>query len=673
MKPILINRRYSLLIPALIALFVYLLTVCRTFYIGDGAEFALVLKTLGIAHPPGYPLLTIVGSVFVQMFFFLRPIVAANLFNVLIAVAAVAVLFLILRKHLTVGYATLISLAWAFMPAFWEQTVGIEIYNANLLLILLTLLVLESDSHYKWPLVFYLYGLCLNGNPTSLALAPTLIFVFFQEREYRHWRRIPIYLGLMALAGTLYFYLWIRSGQYPVADWGHPMGFDAWFHHLTLGQYRSLIGSSSQDVWLSTRLFGSVLLSSWWWIGVVGIVSGIYLGIRRDVARTLSLLLLLVTSFYLTTAHTAPDYFPHLLPALLACLLLLANNFTWLQERQLKQALPLAITALAVAIMLVTHYQSNDKSKYTFYEEYSRLILDSAGEGVLFTSGDVNSLGPVYLRYAENYRPELTVYDCNIRKTALFQQAARFGANTADYYQARATIFSNERRPIFLVKNYVVNEPEWLPGRDSLYSHGILCSMLHPFPAKAAVPDYSADFDPGDFMSRTALANLDLARGEEKLLLDPPDTTGSLTDFRQANKRLQYEPRGEFLNLIGAHLRQSGFGDLALESYREALNRPILSSAQKREIFFNMSNVYKDRGNSAHQRGDYATAVADYLEALNFDQVNAQLMLNIGLIYLQNLHDPENALIYLNKYLILEPNDTRVRNLIRSLGQGTGI
>lgn len=667
MRLIPINRRYAWLMPTLIALLVYLLTVCRTLYIGDGAELALVLKTLGIAHPPGYPLFTIVGSLFVQTFFFLRPILAANFFNVLAAVAAVAVLFLALRRHLTDGYAALISLAWAFVPAFWAQTVGVEIYNANLLLILLTLLALEGKARYKWPLVFYLYGLCLGGHPTSLALAPTLLFMFFREREHRHWRRIPVYLGLTALAGTLYFYLWVRSGQYPIADWGHPAGAGAWLDHITLRHYRNVVGGSLQGVWQSAKLFWLALLSSWWWIGVVGILSGVYLGFRRNTPRTLSLLLMLVTSFFLAAAQRAPEYDPYFLPALLACLLLLANNFMWLQEQRLKQFLPLTATAIAVAVMLIVQYRSQDKSSYTFYEENSRLILDAAGEGVLFTSCDVDAFGPLYLRYAENYRPKLTVYDYVVCRTALIQRAARLGVSTGDYYEARAAIFADEPRPISLVKNHAMNEPEWLPGRDSLYSHGVLYSLLRPAPTGISVPSYSADFDPGDFLSRMVLANLDLARGEEKLLLTPPDTTSALIDFRLASIRLQNEPRGECLNLIGAYLRRSGFGDLALDAYREALTRPILSPAQRRGILFNISNVYKDRGNLAHQRGDYVPAVGNYIEALKYDSANAKLMLNIGLIYLQNLRDPANALVYLNKYLMLEPNDTRVRNLIRSL------
>jgi tetratricopeptide (TPR) repeat protein len=316
--------------------------------------------------------------------------------------------------------------------------------------------------------------------------------------------------------------------------------------------------------------------------------------------------------------------------------------------------------------MLITNYRSQDKSNYRFYEENSRRILDTAGEGVLFTSGDLDALGPLYLRYAENYRPQLTAFDRYIRRTALFQQAASLGTNTTDYYQARAVIFSNEHRPIFFAKNYVVNEPEWLPGRDSLYSHGVLFSLLRPALTKTSVPNYPANFDPGEFLSRMALANLDLVRGEEELLSTPPDTTGALSDFRLASTRLQHEPRGECLNLIGAQLRRSGFGDLALDIYREALTRPILSPTHRREILFNISNVYKDRGNSAHQRGDYLAAVTNYIEALNYDPANSKLMLNIGLIYLQNLRDSANAHVYLNKYLLLEQNDTRVRDLIRS-------
>ncbi len=92
-----------------------------------------------------------------------------------------------------------------------------------------------------------------------------------------------------------------------------------------------------------------------------------------------------------------------------------------------------------------------------------------------------------------------------------------------------------------------------------------------------------------------------------------------------------------------------------------------LSSAQRDEIRFNISNIYKDRGNIAVERNDYAGAVNAFEQALEYDQKNARLLLNIGLIYAQQLKDNNNARRYLTRYLELEPGDSRVVQLLGTL------
>jgi hypothetical protein len=52
------------LLSALIAFIVYLKTLCPTVYSGDSGELCTAAFTLSIAHPPGYPLYTLIGWVF---------------------------------------------------------------------------------------------------------------------------------------------------------------------------------------------------------------------------------------------------------------------------------------------------------------------------------------------------------------------------------------------------------------------------------------------------------------------------------------------------------------------------------------------------------------------------------------------------------------------------------
>ena len=47
-----------------ISLFVYLITLCPTVYVGDCGELTTSVYQLGIAHPPGYPIYCILGKIF---------------------------------------------------------------------------------------------------------------------------------------------------------------------------------------------------------------------------------------------------------------------------------------------------------------------------------------------------------------------------------------------------------------------------------------------------------------------------------------------------------------------------------------------------------------------------------------------------------------------------------
>ena len=59
-----ILKKYFNLITAVFVLLVYLFTIAPSVVQIDSGELAAVQATLGIAHPTGYPLFTIVGYIF---------------------------------------------------------------------------------------------------------------------------------------------------------------------------------------------------------------------------------------------------------------------------------------------------------------------------------------------------------------------------------------------------------------------------------------------------------------------------------------------------------------------------------------------------------------------------------------------------------------------------------
>jgi len=87
------SKTWSGLAVFLISFAVYCLTLSRTVLFIDSGELAWVSASLGIAHPTGYPLYTLLSHLF-TFIPFVEPIVRVNLFSALVTAASATGFFL---------------------------------------------------------------------------------------------------------------------------------------------------------------------------------------------------------------------------------------------------------------------------------------------------------------------------------------------------------------------------------------------------------------------------------------------------------------------------------------------------------------------------------------------------------------------------------------------------
>jgi len=647
-------KRYFGIIPGLIALAVYFSTTCRSVWIGDSGEFSLALKTLGICHPPGYPLFTLIGHIFVSALPFIRPTFAANLYNIVIASMAVTVIYYLFRRRLSLWLSALLSLIWAFTPVFWAETAGVEIYSLNLLLIVLTLIAVQSSHHRKWLITAYLFGLSLTNHPSAMSILPVLVFLFIKEKRYRQWNLLVAVAIIFAITGSIYLYLLVRASCSPLSNWGNPRNLQALIDHMTLAQYGGWISYSWENIANSCRLFFITILDSWMWIGIAAAITGVITGWIHSRKMTICAILILASSLVLSSSHQALNYEPFYIITLFASLLLISNIFIWFESRSFSPVIRYGIYSAGLIVcllMMFANYQHQDESGYVLSEDYSKLILDSADSGIIFTAGDINSFTTLYLRYVEKYQPAVEVYDRSIRLGDLLTKASKLaGQSISDYYSARSAIIRFADGKKYLVKNHYLYEPDWLNISEPLYSHGILYAVNEKPASSIDVPKYPVSYKPRDVLSRQLLVNLDLARGENLLSENPDDTSLALKEFNLALRRLDSELRAIVLNNLGIYFRNADFLDMALKTYKKALGKPLMTSSNRRDIIYNISNVYKDYGNKFIALKDYPKAAKSYEEALKFDRNNTDLLNNLSVIYGQVLGDTAKARFYLEKY-----------------------
>jgi hypothetical protein len=179
----------------------------------DSLEFQVVLPTLGIAHPTGYPLYTLLGHLFTRLPW-REPAYAVNLFSALAAAAAVAFLYLAAHELSGQRWAALLAAAqFAVIPVWWSQATVAEVYALHGLLQAAALWLALRWSHERgklWPLGGAL-GLGLAHHRMTVLLLPALALWGASRASRREGRAWLAAAGAALAPLLLYAYLPLRG------------------------------------------------------------------------------------------------------------------------------------------------------------------------------------------------------------------------------------------------------------------------------------------------------------------------------------------------------------------------------------------------------------------------------------------------------------------------------
>src|SRR5712692_4384087 len=231
----------------------------------DPAELVTASYTLGIAHPPGYPLYVLLGKAWSLLPLDGDVAYRYNLFSALcgaLAAALVALLTLHLcRRSQTVpgdpatsgaqDRASLLAAAVAGLsltaaPAFWAQATVAEVYTLHALLLTVALGLLLAWSARQaasgrvglLALASLSVGLALGNHLTTVFLVPLGLAytgaVGWRTVSVRGWL-IVVLAFLLGL--VVYAYLPLRAAHDPVANWGDPSTPERFLQHITGAEY----------------------------------------------------------------------------------------------------------------------------------------------------------------------------------------------------------------------------------------------------------------------------------------------------------------------------------------------------------------------------------------------------------------------------------------------------
>ncbi|MBN1638471.1 MAG: DUF2723 domain-containing protein, partial [Ignavibacteriales bacterium] len=303
-----IIKTYSAAITALAVFIVYLFTIAPSVIQIDSGELAAVQYNLGIAHPTGYPLFTILGYLFLKIPLPFSKIFQANLFAAICTSMAVW-LFIktarIILKNVTdtikknqqikkkkqvemvsqtknvfnengILFASILgALVLAFSKTFWFQSTSVEVYSLHLLLINLIVYFLmkayysledEKIEFYKnsWILMAAALALGFTNHMTTLLILPGIAYLFFSKEklDLHSLKKIgKMLLFFIPILGAIYLYLPLRAASEPILNWGNPIDFERFLRHFTGAQYQVWLFSSFESAGKQFSYFTNNLLS----------------------------------------------------------------------------------------------------------------------------------------------------------------------------------------------------------------------------------------------------------------------------------------------------------------------------------------------------------------------------------------------------------------------------
>lgn len=485
----------------------------------DSGELAAVCATLGIAHPTGYPLFTILGYLWTFLPLPFSTILKLNLFSAFLTALSVLVffhslhlLFDILKnsemsftqkikfqknkpkndknkiQH-TNGFISTLSeiqisiictacaLMYAFALTVWQQGVIFEVYSLQTLMFMLiiwTLLKAVSNTSNQlryYLLTSFLIGLGFANHLTTMLILPGVLFLYFYSNangfdfSSDKLKLLAILIFPMLIGISLYLYLPLRSATNPEFNWGMvSRSFDKFIYHVSGKQYQVWMFSGSEAFIENVKRFFGIFLQQFGWIGVIPLMYGFVKAYKYNRAIFLFLLILVLTCLFYALNYSIHDIDSYFILAFISLLFIASVGVFALLQKYSKYV----GFAFMIPIIALTTNMENDQSMNSLVPEYTNILVDNLEENAIVISAqwDYWCSAFWYKQKVENYRPDIVLVEKELlRRTWYLEQfkqwypkLAASVENELNLYLGQLELFeSNKPYNSVLIQKYYID------------------------------------------------------------------------------------------------------------------------------------------------------------------------------------------------------------------------
>ncbi len=417
MKSIPARDRWLAAILFIAALIVYVRTLAPSITwrndAADSGDLVTAAFTLGVPHPTGYPLYTLIAAAFARLPFG-EPAQGVALFSALAAAGAVVCVYFAARAMMPADTRTEVSmlaaacaaLTLAFAPLLWAQATVAETYALNALIVAALLAVLLSEHPRRLELAAGVFGLGLAHHLSIVLLAPSALWLLAGDK----WSRAQITRAIIFLLAPLllYVYLPIRASANPPVNWGNPSTLAGFWWTISAAPYHSyFFGFPLQGLLARVAMPARYLLQQFGiWGAALGLwgVAQMFTGASpRALRNVLALALAFALAVGYSVVYASRNSYVYLLPAFIVFALWLgygiadlARYFSPIRAR----AGLIAALILLPGFNLVANFSTLDLSQdHTAIDYAASAFRDVPRDAVIIADGDQRLFALWYYRY----------------------------------------------------------------------------------------------------------------------------------------------------------------------------------------------------------------------------------------------------------------------------------
>jgi hypothetical protein len=438
------NIIYFILTVSLSAI-IYRITLCPTVEYIDSGELALACNYLGIAHPTGYPLYTLLGRL-ATLFLWGDLIHKVNLLSLIFTSFAAGFLYLSIRQLLSLmknknGWGDFIPFSAALFasltPIWWAQGTTNEVYSLNLMLISISLWSFFRYLNFKqnkWlVLSAYVLGLSLTNHLSALYIVPAfalLLIYLWRKRKLKGTSLIyPAIFFVLPL--SIYLFLPIRARFSPFLNWGAVDNLYFLYKHISGWQYRVWMFTDFSLPGLIDKISSSVVLTfvQFEWAGMLLAAIGIFVLLARKTYIAVFAILVVALNFVYASNYEIVDIESYYLPTVIMLSIFMAVGIAYLagviipvtrNSRPVKYVITAGIILLPIS-NLIDNFFVSDRSDKTFARQSVYDTINSMEQNGLAFIENWDFYSPwLYFHFEENLRPDIALLDKELMRRSWY-------------------------------------------------------------------------------------------------------------------------------------------------------------------------------------------------------------------------------------------------------------